>query len=518
MASINPIYSSKTQSFDFRTLGSRAMRALARPWENTVVAVVFLSLVCAILFFHGLTIGDLWRTESLRAIIGQQFLQSGNWIVPRLYGEPLFTKPPGMYAAIALCSWPFGQVTEFSARLPSALAATFTVFLFYWYFCRQLGKFAGFIAALILPISPLWMEKASAAEIDMLQVAFTSAAILFFFCALEAEEERQKLPRLSSHSAWGFWMLSMVFMAGGLLTKWTTPAFYYLTALPLLWWRGQLSLLWKPRHICALALAGLLFVAWACTAIALEGWSVFYRTIESEAAQRLVPSYSPKPYPWDEVLLHPLVLFLTTLPFSVVALLALRRGFFQVWDEKGQRLLQGLTCWAVFNVLFWSLPTEHTPRHSFPLFPAVSGIAAMVLFAALTGKMSWPWRYCQPWPLITRLLVFWICVKLVYVHCAVPVRTLERRTRETGQMLARFLPTDCILYIFMLKNEGIMFYYGGEVQRLHSLEQLPQQSGPTYCVVVPSELRQLDRLGTVHVIERFNDEQGDPMMLVQVMH
>ena len=82
---------------------------------------------CGLLFFYGLGAGELWRTESLRAIIAAEFLRSGNWIVPTLYGEPLFTKPPGMYAAIALVSWPFGGVSEWTARLPSALAASITV-------------------------------------------------------------------------------------------------------------------------------------------------------------------------------------------------------------------------------------------------------------------------------------------------------------------------------------------------------------------------------------------------------
>src|SRR2546426_1061599 len=100
------------------------------------VAILLLVAWCGFLFFYGLSAGELYRTESLRAIIAAEFLRSGNWVVPTLYGEPLFTKPPGMYAMIALVSWPFGSVTEWSARLPSALAATITVFLFYGYGAR----------------------------------------------------------------------------------------------------------------------------------------------------------------------------------------------------------------------------------------------------------------------------------------------------------------------------------------------------------------------------------------------
>src|SRR5262249_4187642 len=139
------------------------------------------------LFFYGLTAGELWRTEGLRAIIGAQCLKSGDWIVPTLYGQPLLTKPLGMYVAIAAVSWPFGAVTEATARLPSALAATATMFLFYWYFRRQLGRLAGVVAAAVLPMSLMGLDKCTTAEIDMLQTAWVAAAILFFFRALESE-------------------------------------------------------------------------------------------------------------------------------------------------------------------------------------------------------------------------------------------------------------------------------------------------------------------------------------------
>src|SRR5689334_16305879 len=102
---------------------------MGRTLRHRGLAVLFLLALCGVLFFYGLDRGDLYRTENLRALVAADFLRSGDWLVPRLYGEPLFTKPPGMYAAIALASWPFGGVSTWSARLPSALAGTGTVFL-----------------------------------------------------------------------------------------------------------------------------------------------------------------------------------------------------------------------------------------------------------------------------------------------------------------------------------------------------------------------------------------------------
>ncbi len=171
---------------------------LSRP----ATALLLLLVLCGFLFFYGINRGELYRTESLRAIIAAEFLRSGNWVVPTLYGEPLFTKPPGMYVAIALASWPAGRVSEWTSRLPSAVAATFTVFLFYTFFRRRLGHLAGLVAAVLLPLSFMWLDKATAAEIDMLQVAWVTAALLCFYRALEITEPSSLLTIPSGSGGW----------------------------------------------------------------------------------------------------------------------------------------------------------------------------------------------------------------------------------------------------------------------------------------------------------------------------
>src|SRR5687768_11170796 len=99
---------------------------------------------CGFLFFYGLSAGTLYRTEALRAIIGAEAL-NGFWLVPTLYGEPFLTKPPGHYVAIGLASLPFGRVTEASARLPSAFAASVVVLCFYAMLRRAVGRKGAFL-------------------------------------------------------------------------------------------------------------------------------------------------------------------------------------------------------------------------------------------------------------------------------------------------------------------------------------------------------------------------------------
>ncbi len=539
------------------------LRLFRRPKTRSWLAVAILLMLCGLLFFYGLTAGELYRTESLRAIIAAEFLRSGNWIVPTLYGEPLFTKPPGMYAAIALASWPSGGVSEWTARLPSALAATATVFVIYWYFSRQLGRRGGLLAAALLPVSFMWLDKATAAEIDMLQVAWVAVAIVCFLRALETAEDslavtpqragdvsplmelksgglRPPLAMRALRQYRFWWFAALACVAGGVLTKWTAPAFFYGTAVPLLWWRGRLRLLFGRPHLMAVALSAGICLAWIGAAVALAGWHPFYDTVSREGLMRLLPSHHYRPYPWREALLHPLKLLAANLPSSAFALLALRPAFGQLWDERGRRLLQALHCWVWPNMLFWSIIPEHAPRHGFPLSPGIAGLAALVWFAWLTGRLPWPWlapvvarspdraTVRRPWhngvwklalrpgAALVGLFALWLMVKLAFVHVAVPARNQNRLPRAKGEQLAALIPEGKTLYLFMLKDEGIMFYYGRTVRRLPSPAQLPSSSEPLYCILDKAEWEQWKSLRATELIQRMKDEQGAPIVLVKV--
>jgi 4-amino-4-deoxy-L-arabinose transferase-like glycosyltransferase len=499
-------------------------------------AALVLVALCAFLFFYGLTAGDLYRTENLRAIIAADFLRSGNWVIPKLYGEPLFTKPPGMYAAIALVSWPFGGVDTWTARLPSALAATLTVLLVYWYFGRQLGRLGGLVAACLLPASILWLDKVPTAEIDALQVAWVTAAIVFFLRALESAEEPD-----AAGPGLRWWLLALVCVAGGFLTKWTAPAFFYGTAVPLLWWRGRLRLLWGRHHLLGAALAAAVCLGWAGLAVGLTGWDVFYETVSREALQRLSPSHhlealeqlspnhQPAVYPWVGVLLHPVRTLAANLPWSAFALAAVWPGFARLWDERGRRLLQALHCWAWPNLVFWSVIPEHAQRHSFPLFPAFSGLAALVWVAWLTGRLRWPDIRVRPAHLLVGLLGLWLVAKLVFVEAWIPSRNRERAPRLKGEQLAALVPAGRPLYVFHLKDEGIMFYYGRRhplagtdppVQRLSGPDRLPSPGEPVYCILEEPEWQRWCAAelpgGAVEDLLHLTDEQGDPIVLARV--
>jgi 4-amino-4-deoxy-L-arabinose transferase-like glycosyltransferase len=505
---------------------------LDRPWFPPVL----LALLCGFLFFYGLNAGELYRTEGLRAILAAEFLRSGDWIVPRLYGEPLFTKPPGMYAAIAAASWPFGEVTTATARIPSAVAASLTVFHFYWYFGRILGRRGGLVAAIILPLSILWLDKAPSAEIDMLQVAWVASAILFFLRALEAAEQGRK--------SQGWWLAAMACVTGGVMTKWTAPAFFYFTIVPLLWWRGQLRLLWCRGHLVGAALGAGFCLGWIGLAVWHTGWDAFYRTVSREALMRLSPLHHDAPYPWRQTLAHPIILMASMFPWSMCLWWAVRPSFGRLADERRRRLWQALHCWFWPNLVFWSSIPEHATRHSFPLCTSVAGFAALAWHAWMSGEVAWPLGRIRPGVVLVSLVALWFVVKLTFVHIIVPMRngTHEERDRavqliqllpealrskffvtsgareprEKAAQIAAAVPDSATLYLFRLKDEGIMFYYERPVRRLHTWDELPLTTEPLFCIWEREEWEKYRDLRAAEPLAWLKDEQGADIVLVRI--
>ncbi len=464
---------------------------------------------CGFLFFYGLS-GPLYRTESLRAIIGQSALD-GHWLTPTLYGEPFLTKPPGAYAAIGLASIPFGQVTEVSARLPSAFAALLTVLFAFAMLRKILGEQRAFLAALALPISMLWLDKVPSAEIDILQLAWVTLAI---FCLHHAVKTREG----SGCSGWHWWLAALLCVAGGFLTKWTAPAFFYLAAVPFLWARGHLRWLFCPPHLLACGFAVALCVTWALLVANEVSWSTLSETVYKEGAQRFVPKARGKPYPWLESLTFPAVVLAANLPWAIPALWSLRLNFMGSLAESERRLVQLLHCWAWPNLIFWSLPAQHNVRYVLPICPAITllGVIVLMRWAGRTG-----WKPELPSAQVSNLsrryhlksviciLIAWIALKIVFVEGILPSRSANRNARETGEQLSTLVPDDEILYLCRLKDEGVLFYYGRPARRF-AMSDRPAG----YAILLDEEWKSIDPTQCDYVSE-LHDQQQDRIHLVR---
>jgi hypothetical protein len=321
---------------------------------------------------------------------------------------------------------------------------------------------------------------------------------------------------------WFWWLAALLCVAGGVLTKWTAPAFFYGMAIPLLWKRGRLRLLFGKHHLSSAALgAGLCFL-WIGAAMSITGWQPFYDTVKREALQHLSPGHHPRSYPWRETLAHPLKILATNLPWSFLALLTLRPGFARLWNAKERMLLDALHCWIWPNLVLWSIIPQHSVRHSFPLFPGFAGLAAMVWLAWFTGRLKPPRiPYCtptfRPRAAFATALILWLGVKLAFVHAVIPAREGNRAPQAKAELLREHVPENQILYLFRLKDEGILFYYGREARRLAGPAHLPSSSVPLYCILDRTEWDEWQPRRVFEPIQELCDEQGDPIVLVKTV-
>ena len=92
------------------------------------IAIAVLLALAALLFFVNTWGYDLWPPDEPRfGEVAREMMQSGNYLAPYCNGEPYKEKPPLLFWVISAISMPFGDVTEFSARAASGLAALVVV-------------------------------------------------------------------------------------------------------------------------------------------------------------------------------------------------------------------------------------------------------------------------------------------------------------------------------------------------------------------------------------------------------
>ncbi len=127
------------------------------------------------------------KGEPRESIVAVSMLNSGNWILPVSFDYEIPYKPPFLAWCIAAISWLLGgQVTEFTSRVPSALACIFMAMATYAFFKRYRGsRFSGVLTALILATSIEVWRAASSCRVDMLNTAFMVGAMYSMYSFFE---------------------------------------------------------------------------------------------------------------------------------------------------------------------------------------------------------------------------------------------------------------------------------------------------------------------------------------------
>ncbi len=126
-----------------------------------------------------------WGSETRWLFIAREMIASGDWLDPRLHGQPYADKPLLSYWAVTACAWLLGGTHEISARLPSVLAGTASVVLTAWMGARLLGRTPGIAAGWITATSWSFVQWSRTASADLLNLAVILAALAVYVQQLE---------------------------------------------------------------------------------------------------------------------------------------------------------------------------------------------------------------------------------------------------------------------------------------------------------------------------------------------
>ncbi len=306
--------------------------------------------------FSGLgALGLAGPDEPRYAAIARAMAETHDWITPRLWGTPWFEKPVLYYWAAGVAMRIFG-VSEFAARLPSALSALLAVVAVAWAALRSYGVRAACYSVVLLPTSVAMIGFARAASPDMLFAGLLTAAM-----AVASEMLQRRQPGTFLRVAFGFFLGAAVLAKG--------PAAVILAGGATLLW-AAISRQWRAPFRF---LHPLIIVAFCATALP---WYIlcamrnpdFLRVFiwQHNFERYLTPVFEHRQPFW----FFGEILILAVAPWTPVLAAETIEGWRfarrSEWRSSPGVFFLG---WGLFPVLFFSLSQSKLPGYILPAIP-----------------------------------------------------------------------------------------------------------------------------------------------------
>jgi hypothetical protein len=322
--------------------------------------------------------------EELRAGVASSARAPRDLVLLHLHGEVYTQKPPLYYWLSAALGAPGGRVTEWAARLPSAVAGVLCVALVLAIGRRLFGSSAAVWAAALLLGSHRFIHLAQRAQLDVVLTAFELAA-LWVWIRVERGE-------LAPGRGIG-WLHA--FLGAALLTKGPVGLLPLLAlALYLGWERrsAELRALLAPR---ALAISLGPFLIWAALALALAPAGFFQEAVVENFFERVVSGTSHA-RPWYYYFVQLPIDFAPAsllLPLAgLTAWRALRAGEVEKPDDPTRRAWRLLVAWSGTFLLVFSLSAGKRGLYLMPALPVLALACGAAWAQAVAGRSRLPLR------------------------------------------------------------------------------------------------------------------------------
>lgn len=344
----------------------------------TIVCVIAVMLTVP---FLGLT--DFYsKGEPREAVVAYTMVEHGNWILPINNGGDIPYKPPFFHWCIALFSLLQGHVSEFTSRLPSALAlVAMSVGVFVFFAKRKNANMA--LLATLLSLTAFEVHRAGInCRVDMVNTAFMVGALFLMFRWWE--RGKHTMP----------W-LAILCMSGATLTKGpvgmllpcAVMGVFMLTQRESLW-----STVWRLGLTALLSLV--LPLCWYYAAY-LQGGDEFLRLVKEENIDRLLGkmAYESHENPfWYNFL----TLITGWLPYTLLFVFSLfvlpwkrfsKSGFMQ--SVRRAEPMQ-VFVWLAFGLIlfFYCIPKSKRSVYLLPCYPFMAWLMAQYVVWLVANRLS----------------------------------------------------------------------------------------------------------------------------------
>jgi len=352
-------------------------------WLASAVAIA------ACLFGNLGAIGFVGPDEPRYAWIARAMAESGDWVTPRLYGEPWFEKPVLYYWAAAL-GFRLGLPAEWAARLPSAFAALAAALAIGWlgrkHYQRDVSSLwsPALLGPLLFSTSVAAIGFSRAASPDMLFGALLVLAMASAACVLQRAGALREADQGAGRADWGPLACFGFFLGLGMLAK--GPVAIVLGGGALGLW-AALTAKWRVAlrlaHPVALTVFCVVALPWYVICAMRNPTFLHVFLVQHNLERYFTPMFEHHQPFW---FFGPII-FLALLPWTVLLWPAAREGT-RLWREKSWGNSPGLflACWAVFPVLFFSFSHSKLPGYVLPTIPPLSLLSGVGAIRALNEK------------------------------------------------------------------------------------------------------------------------------------
>ena len=328
--------------------------------------LLILLAVASVVFFLGL--GRLPLTEpdeGRNAEVAREMLVQRDWITPHFDTLPYLDKPAAFFWLVAASFRIFG-VSEWPARLPSALAALGTMLLVWFLARRMFGEDAGLRAGVIFASSALAFSFARLVIFDMTLTFFITLTMVMFWFA-QAPGRRQR--------AWR----AVMFAAAGLAAITKGPVGFLLPLLSILLYAAlqrKLGTLKRTLWVPELALFFAASLPWFI-AVSVRHPDFPRYAFWNESILRFTTGHVHRS---GSVFYYIPVFLLGFLPWSLPLVLASvnRVRAWKKLRESGRAPQVFLLAWAVTIFVFFSFSHSKLPAYFLPAIPALAALMAKV--------------------------------------------------------------------------------------------------------------------------------------------